>query len=93
MTEELKNQIARAAEALKKAGAREVYLFGSVATGVLREDSDVDIAVTGLPPRQFFRAMGQASRALGRPVDLVDLDEDDPFADYLKSKGELVRVG
>jgi len=93
MTDELKGRIALAAEALKKAGAREVYLFGSAATDLLREDSDVDLAVSGLPPRQFFRAMGQASRILRRPVDLVDLDEANPFTEYLKKKeGELLRV-
>lgn len=92
MTDELKGRIALAAEALKKAGAREVYLFGSAATDLLREDSDVDLAVSGLPPRQFFRAMGQASRILHRPVDLVDLDETNPFTEYLKKEGELLRV-
>jgi len=92
MTDELKGRIALAAEALKKAGAREVYLLGSAATDLLREDSDVDLAVSGLPPRQFFRAMGQASRILRRPVDLVDLDEANPFTEYLKKKGELLRV-
>jgi predicted nucleotidyltransferase len=92
MTDELKGRIALAAEALKKAGAREVYLFGSAAAGLLRENSDVDLAVSGLPPRQFFRAMGQASRILHRPVDLVDLDVANPFTEYLKKKGELHRV-
>jgi len=92
MTEELKERIVQAAEALKKAGAREVYLFGSAATDLLREDSDVDLAVSGLPPRQFFRAMGQASRILRRPVDLVDLDEANPFTEYLMKEGNLIHV-
>jgi len=92
MTTDLKEQFAKAAEALKAAGAREVYLFGSAATGHLREDSDIDIAVSGLPPRQFFRAMGQVSRILRRPVDLIDLDEDNPFTEYLKKEGHLVHV-
>jgi len=37
--------------------------------------------------------MGKASRALGRPVDLIDLDEENPFTRYLKSKRDLLRVG
>ena len=53
----------------------------------------MDMAVSGLPPEVFFRAMGKASRALGRPVDLIDLDEENPFTRYLKSKRELLRVG
>jgi hypothetical protein len=37
--------------------------------------------------------MAKASRALGRPIDLIDLDEDNPFTRYLKKEGELQRVG
>jgi predicted nucleotidyltransferase len=91
------NHISRSLEAavaaLKAAGAREVYLFGSASTGKMRPNSDVDIAVSGLPPEVFFRAMAAAHDALGRPVDLVDLDEDNGFTRYLKNRGELLRVG
>ena len=82
-----------AVAALKAAGAREVYVFGSAARGTLQEDSDVDLAVSGLPPEVFFRAMARASRAVGRPVDLINLDRDSPFTRYLKEEGELQRVG
>jgi hypothetical protein len=51
------------------------------------------MAVSGLPPEVFFRAMAAAHDALGCPLDLVDLDEDNAFTRYLKSKGELLRVG
>ena len=93
MPEKMERLIEEAAAALKAAGAREVYVFGSAAKGELRDNSDVDMAVSGLPPEVFFRAMGKASRALRRPVDLVDLDEDNPFTRYLKEEGELRRVG
>ena len=92
MDHELESTIAQAAEVLKGFGAREVYVFGSAATGTLREDSDVDIAVMGLPPERFFKAMGKAGDVLGREMDLVDLDEDTPFTQYLREEGELVRV-
>jgi len=91
--EEITRLIARAAASLEAAGTREVYVFGSAAQGTLREDSDVDMAVSGLPPKVFFRAMAIASDALGRPLDLVDLDEDTAFTRYLKREGELRRVG
>ena len=93
MGEDLKRLVEEAAAALKAAGAREVYLFGSAAKGTLREGSDVDMAVSGLPPQVFSRAMAAAHDALGRPLDLVDLDEENAFTRYLKSKGELLRVG
>jgi len=93
MTDQMKVSIDKAATALKAVGAKEVYVFGSASKGEMRPDSDVDLAVSGLPPEVFFRAMGIASRALGRQVDLVDLDEDNPFTEYLKDHQELVRVG
>ena len=93
MTDEMNRLLDKAASALKAAGAKEVYVFGSAAHGTLRENSDVDMAVSGLPPEVFFRAMAAAHDALGRPLDLVDLDEDNSFTQYLKSKGLLLRVG
>jgi uncharacterized protein len=89
----LRKRIEAAAGALKAAGAREVYLFGSAARGVMREDSDIDLAVTGLPPERFFRAMGQAADILQQELDLVDLDEANAFTRYLQEEGELTRVG
>ena len=93
ITTDISEPLKRAVAALKAAGAREVYVFGSAARGDLGERSDVDLAVCGLPPRAFFRAMAEAALALGRDVDLVDLDLANPFVNYLKSEGELVRVG
>jgi predicted nucleotidyltransferase len=88
----MRERIKRAAAALRDAGAREVYVFGSAATGRLRTDSDVDLAVSGLPPERFFRAMGIAWDELGRPLDLVDLDDETPFTRYLREEGELQLV-
>jgi len=92
MTDELRGLIQQAAAALKGVGAREVYVFGSAATGRMHDGSDLDLAVTGLPPERFFEAMGKAGDILGRPLDLVDLDEDNPFTRYLREEGELQRV-
>jgi predicted nucleotidyltransferase len=93
MDTELGALIEKAAAALKAAVAREVYIFGSARKGKLRPGSDVDMAVSGLPPEVFFRAMAAAHDALGRPLDLVDLDDDNAFTRYLKEEGELQRVG
>jgi predicted nucleotidyltransferase len=92
MTDDLKAKILKAAETLKEYGAKEVYLFGSAAAGTMREDSDVDLAVKGLPPEVFYSATGRAGRALKENLDVIDLDEDNPFTRYLKRENELVRV-
>ncbi len=92
MEGDLGERIAHAAEVFKAAGAHAVYLFGSAAIGTIREDSDVDMAVSGLPPERFFETMGEAHSILGRTLDLIDLDEQNLFTEYLKKKGLLHRV-
>ena len=85
--------IRAAAELLLSMGASQVFVFGSVTKGMLRPDSDIDMAVHGLPPSVYFSAVSKASNIVARPVDLVDLDDDTPLVRYLLSSGELVRVG
>jgi predicted nucleotidyltransferase len=89
---ELQQAVQQAAAILKAAGAEAVYLFGSMARESIRPDSDIDLAVTGLPPNKFFQTMGQILSVLPRPLDLIDLDVDTPFTRYLKQKGNLRRV-
>ncbi|MBI4559894.1 MAG: nucleotidyltransferase domain-containing protein [Candidatus Hydrogenedentes bacterium] len=92
MSDDLKEHINQAAQALVAVGATEVYIFGSTATGEMRVGSDVDMAVSGLPPETFFRAMGIAEDILQRPLDLIDLDEENLFTAYLRRQGNLLRV-
>ena len=87
-----KRDIDTAARILREAGAMKVFVFGSAARGVLRPDSDLDLAVRGLPPEAFFRAMSMVTFAISRPFDLVDLDNRNLFTEYLECEGELRRV-
>ena len=94
MSCDITESIRKAAEVLKAAGAKEVYVFGSAATGEMDEYSDVDMAVAGLPPEVFFRSWARAVRAFpGREMDLVNLDHKNPFVRFLMEEGELKRVG
>lgn len=81
----------RAAEVLRRAGAREVYVFGSAATGRMHENSDIDLAVSGLPPASYFPTLLRVDEIFGRFVDLVNLDRETPFTNYLKTKEGLLR--
>jgi len=69
----------RCAELLKtRFGARRVILFGSVVgQGPWHEGSDLDLAVEGLAPEQFFRAWSSLREVLppGLDVDLVALED------------------
>gem|GEM_PF-3647784 len=48
-----------AVSALKAAGAREIYVFGSGARDSGIVPRDLDLAVSGLPAGQFFRMQGR----------------------------------
>ena len=92
MSESLQKGIETAVEILRGAGAKEVYLFGSAARGAEGLDSDIDLAVRGLPAHVFFDVVGRIEMALAHDFDLVDLDDRNPFTEYLERKGKLVRV-
>ena len=86
------NALVAAANLLRSMGATQVFVFGSATTGRLRPDSDIDMAVLGLPSKIYFSAVSKVSDVLGRPVDLVDLDDSTPLVRHLLGSGELVRV-
>ena len=80
MDRRTERDIETAARILREAGATEVYVFGSAATGRADEHSDIDLAIRGLPPERFFPAMSQVTDAIHREIDLIDLDDDRDFA-------------
>lgn len=91
--DEYRADIARAVEICRAEGCRDVFIFGSVATGRHRPQSDLDIGVRGCPPEYFYRLLGRLMDELTHPVDLVDLDIETQVAEFLEQEGQLVRVG
>ena len=61
--------------ALRAQGVTRIVLFGSLARGEVDAASDVDVAVEGLSPAVHFDAMSACWTAMGRPVDLILLEE------------------
>lgn len=92
MDDSVRRDIETAARILREEGATEVYVFGSAAHGKVRSDSDIDLAIRGLPPERFFPTMGKVGDAISRIFDLVDLDDNNLFTRFLEEEGELVRV-
>lgn len=88
-----KADIERAVEILKASKCDQIFLFGSLVSGHFDSDSDIDLAIRGCPPGEFFNLLGQLLLALDHRVDLVNLDSHDAFAQFLKREGELIRVG
>lgn len=62
---------------VKQYDVRRVILFGSLARDRFAEESDIDLAVEGLPPILYFEVLAQVNRITSRWVDLKrweDLD-------------------
>ena len=68
-------------------------LFGSLATGRSRNDSDLDLAVastTPLDPQIRIQLIEELALGLGRPVDLIDLAQTHgPLLQQILTKGRL----
>jgi len=55
-------------------GARRVLLFGSCLEDI-KSAQDIDIAISGVKPREFFKYYGKVSMVVDDEVDIVDLDD------------------
>lgn len=91
--EKYQKDIKKAANLLKGEGCKSVFLFGSMVTGKIRADSDIDIGISGLSPNKFFRVSACLDRELSNKVDLVDFDLQKDFYTLLNSLGEVVEIG
>ncbi|MCS7282413.1 MAG: nucleotidyltransferase domain-containing protein [Anaerolineae bacterium] len=91
----------RALQALREAASRvfprfatvqRAYLFGSVIyPGQMGLASDVDVAVEGnLSPEDYFALWRALEEASGETIDLVELNEDVPFARRVRESGEVI---
>ena len=84
--------IHRAVKILQAGGCSEIFLFGSGSTGHIQPDSDLDLAVRGCPSGSFFSLVGHLLVELDHPVDLIDLDRQHAFAQYLEREDMLVKI-
>jgi len=89
---DLQSDINKAAEILKSAGCLECYISGFVSAGKADNNSDIDIAVKGLPPSKFFYVYGQSALQIRRAIDLVDLDDGTRFSQKLHQREAMIRV-
>ncbi len=70
----LEAKLSRAAKYLKTIGCKEIILFGSLADDSAGEFSDIDLAVSGISPRIYFKTVAEISSVVGCKVDLVAID-------------------
>ena len=93
MDSEFMDKVKRAVEIFKSFGAKEVYLFGSALNDNFDMDnSDIDFAVRGIPPKNFYAAVGELLCSLRHDVDVIDLDGGTKFGRHLEKHHDLKRV-
>lgn len=59
---------------VNKFQAKKIILFGSLAKGDFHQDSDIDLAVEGINPADYFTALAEVNSLSDRAVDLKPLE-------------------
>lgn len=86
--------IQKAIQILKENGAKEIFIFGSIADGRFNDNSDIDIAVKGIKEKDFYKVAGILMFELKNEIDLIDLDDkENRFSQNLLKIGGLLKVG
>jgi predicted nucleotidyltransferase len=71
---------------------QQIYIFGSlIQANTFTDHSDIDVAVIDIPHEHFFKLAAALAAALGREVDLIELDQCH-FADKIRREGLLWTV-
>lgn len=76
---------------LSRYGANQVILYGSMARGTYRTDSDIDLCVEGLPKENFFRALAECLMASHRSLSIVDFENSHGyFRERILTEGKIL---
>ncbi len=70
----------------EKYRVKRVLLFGSSVSSSGRA-RDIDIAVEGIAPGDFFRYYGELMFELSKPVDVIDLSKKTQFTELVRKEG------
>ena len=76
-------------EVSKKYHAKRVLLFGS-SLDTTRESQDIDIAVEGISPKDFFKYYGELMLILSKPIDVIDLSGSSKFTRLIQQEGVML---
>ena len=72
-----------------KYNVRKVVLFGS-SLNPRRECRDIDLAVDGVAPKDYYRYCGELMMSLTKPVDIIDLSVPCKFVDIVIEEGVVL---
>lgn len=73
-------------EISKRYAVKRVLLFGSSLV-IDKESRDIDLAVEGISPGDFFRYYGDLMLGLSKPVDVIDLSGTSKFTKMIRQEG------
>lgn len=92
LTQEARSELGQIEQVLRdRYGAQKIILFGSLAKDRFTEESDIDLAVAGLAPTEFFDAYAEVNRLSRFRVDLKPLDRlDSHFYHRILTQGEIL---
>jgi predicted nucleotidyltransferase len=88
-----RQDIENATNLLKNEGCQSIFLFGSLVTGKIQDDSDIDIGIKGLPKGKFFEVYSRLYFDIENKIDLVDFDANPDFYSMLTRIGEVIQIG
>ena len=83
------NEIEIIKQLSSKYNAKKVILFGS-SLDSQREGHDIDLAVDGVAPEDYYRYCGELIMTLDHPVDIVDLSVLCKFVDIILEEGVVL---
>jgi len=90
-SEDIKVKLDKIVEYLKASGCSRILLYGSLAEGVSNKNSDIDIAVSGLTSKEFFKAVAVLPFIIKHRVDLTDYGELPPkFQQNIEKNGVVL---
>ena len=88
--EVLERELAKIIRISKEFGVEKVLLFGSCVEEV-ESVKDIDIAVKGVKPEQFFEMYGRILGVIDSEVDLIPLeDAREHFSKRILEKGKVI---
>ncbi len=86
----LKRELNKIIEISKEFNAKKILLFGSCLENI-KSAKDIDIAVSGINPKEFFKYYGRVSMAVKNEVDIIDLDDmEEHLYKRIINKGKVV---
>ena len=67
----------------------KIILFGS-SLDPKRESNDIDIAIEGVAPKDYYQYCSDLTMSLSKPVDIVDLSVPCKFVDLIIEEGVVL---